>query len=217
MGARRLIWRLLSLLWRSAKSARRLIWRLLCSSSWVWPSKTWPYFTAIAGLALIIAAIAKLRGLSVISSTSGAAASFAALELFDELVSKPKLGFSCFAGGHFAVTVILFATPAKTAKQTAYAVIGGHVLASAVALLHLAALPDVAAFMTKIVLGSAVVAVMSFSGAVHPPACAFAFALVSGNKGVDFTYGPILGCCVLVACQQVWLALPGGKAKAKAA
>jgi len=34
-----------------------------------------------------------------------------------------------------------------------------------------------------------------------------ALAMVTGNKDAAFAYAPLMGCVVLIACQQVWLKL----------
>ena len=55
-------------------------------------------------------------------------------------------------------------------------------------------------------------------GAVHPPAVAMAFIwATSGQDDPLKGVGPLIGCAILVVCQQVWLELtgptPAGKAK----
>ena len=81
-----------------------------------------------------------------------------------------------------AVAVILFATPPKNAKATAYSVLGGHLIAAIAALLQLAVLPAAVAFAAKTVIVSLVVLGMKLADAVHPPACAFAMLFVVGKQ-----------------------------------
>jgi len=150
---------------------------------------------------------------AVAALTLGAAASFATLEAANLFVFLPA-GFNAVAGGHAAVTAILFCMPPKTATATAYNVLGGHALAALAGVAQLAALPASLAFASKTLITVAIVLAMKSFDAVHPPAAAFGFLAVAGNKGLVDAVGPLLGCAVLIACQQLWLQLPGPKAKA---
>ena len=170
-------------------------------------------FLAIAAACLVGAAVSKQVGMAAPSVALGAAFAFAALEAI-ELLAKPALGFGLFYPGHAPVTVILFATPAKPAQATAYGVLGGHVAATLASLAQLYAMPETIAFATKTITVGLAVLAMKLGDAVHPPAAAFALAFVGGSKTPMFAAGPLIGCVVLIACQQVWLALPAPAAAA---
>mmetsp|Transcript_43479 Transcript_43479/g.98278 ORF Transcript_43479/g.98278 Transcript_43479/m.98278 type:complete len:214 (-) Transcript_43479:472-1113(-) len=178
------------------------------------PAPVWPLLAGFALLAATAGALAKRQSLSGTAiSCLGAAASFATLEALDAGLFKP-MGFGCVSGPHAAVAVILFATPPKNAKATAYSVLGGHLIAAIAALLQLAVLPAAVAFAAKTVIVSLVVLGMKLADAVHPPACAFAMLFVVGKQGPMDVIGPLIGCGILVACQQVWLKLPAAASPA---
>ena len=45
-------------------------------------------------------------------------------------------------------------------------------------------------------------------GAVHPPAVGMAFVwATTGKTDIMGLVGPLIGCAVLIACQQAWITL----------
>ena len=130
------------------------------------------------------------------------------------LVHVAPSSFMCRRPCVAAVTAILFATPPKDLKATAWSVLGGHVVAVLVALLQLGVLPVEAAFAAKTVIVSLVVLAMKLADAVHPPACAFAFLFVMGKQGPWDAAGPLIGCAILICCQQALLQLPAASVPA---
>ena len=158
---------------------------------------------AITGL--VSSKMLKESGAGSAAAAFGALFAFALLEACEMAIFKPYAGFGIVAGGHAAVAAILFAAPAKGAKDTAYAVVGGHVVATIAYLLQLAIVPAscVAAYKTLIV--ALCIYGQKAAGAVHPPAVAFAFLSVMANKGAMDAVGPIIGCALLVAFQQTWI------------
>lgn len=57
---------------------------------------------------------------------------------------------------------------------------------------------------------------MKSADAVHPPAVSFAFLFVTGGKTYDFAIGPIVGCAVLIAAQELYtMAVGDAKQKTK--
>ena len=169
-------------------------------------------FFALAAAGMAGAYLTKQNGMATASLTLAAAASFATLEGADALV-KSSIGQSIVAGGQGAVTVILFATPAAEMTVTAKKVLGGHVVAAACALAQMAALPSALAFASKTVLVGAIIAASKAADTVHPPACAFGLLFYGASKGWYDTVGPLVGCALLIGCQQVWLGMPGPKRK----
>lgn len=91
---------------------------------------------AVVGLAGSIGC--KSAGLAAPATALGACFAFAFLELVSEAVAKPYLGFPIVAGGHAAVTCILFAMPKAPMLTTATKVIGGHILATIASIAQLA-------------------------------------------------------------------------------
>lgn len=165
----------------------------------------WPWFAAVA-LVGFVGSFAS-AGIKPLSIALGATAGFAALELADAAIFKPQFGLSVVVGGHAAVATILFAAPAKPLQATMYSVVGGHVCAVVASMVQLAFLPEQLAFAAKTMTVALVILAQTAAGAVHPPATAFAFLFVAGNKGYDFAYGPIVGCVLLVLFQQAWLSV----------
>ena len=124
------------------------------------------------------------------------------LEAADTVVPYPIV-----APPHAAVVAILFAAPAKGATDTAKAVLGGHVAAMAMAILQLKVLPMVpaAAFAAKTVIVALAVGAQKAAGAVHPPAIGIAFIwATTGQDDPMKAVGPLIGCTVLIAVQQLW-------------
>ena len=122
---------------------------------------------------------------------------------------------SVFGGRHAAVTAILFGAPAKGLQDTAIGVLGGHVIAAVLAVLQLKMIPEVAQFASKTLIVAVAVGAQKACGAVHPPAVAIAFVwATSGQTDPMKLVGPLIGCTILIAVQQVWVALTSVKAKA---
>ncbi|MCC6736075.1 MAG: HPP family protein [Bauldia sp.] len=101
-----------------------------------------------------------------------------------------------------ATTVLLFAVPGSPLSQPAN-VVGGHVLATAIALLLRAVLPDqwwAAALAVGIVIG--VLAVVRLT---HPPAGADPLVVFTADPGVSFLIAPVLvGAALLVLVATVF-------------
>lgn len=180
------------------------------------PDATWPMFVGLAILGLIGTYLAKQNGIGELAAALGAATAFAALEAAQEVIFKPQFGLSIVAGGHAAVSTILFATPAKSMADTFYGVVGGHVIATLVGMAQLALAPAALDFATKTVTVTLVILAQKALGAVHPPACAFAFMFVGGGKTYEDAIGPIVGCAVLILLQQGILAATDDGKKKKA-
>merc|ERR1719183_2155044 len=165
------------------------------------PPPNWPYFVAIAAAAVVVGQLVK--GLPPFVGTAlGAAFAFSVLEAADTFIPYPIV-----TGGHAAVTAILFATPLKSAPVAAVAkgVIGGHVIAAGAAIGLAMGLPQSAAFAIKTVIVTLAVGAQSAAAAVHPPACALAFVwATTAETDATKLVGPLIGCAVLIACQQVW-------------
>ena len=177
------------------------------------PPPTWPYFLAIAVAALAGGQLVK--GLpDWVGNALGAAFAFSILEAVS---ASSIIPYPIVAGGHAAVTAILFATPPKTAIDTARAVLGGHVIAASMALALAHGLPEAAGFAIKTVIVTLAVGAQKAAGAVHPPACALAFMWATSAETSPYKLiGPLIGCSVLIVCQQAWVAL-GKEAKAEKA
>lgn len=171
-------------------------------------------FAAAASVCLAVGIATKSSSLpAYVGSALGAAFAFSVLELAAGSIPYPIL-----AGPHAAVAAILFAAPAKGMKDTAVAVLGGHLVAMGIALLQVKYLPAQAAFAAKTIVVMLAVGAQKALGAVHPPAVAVAFIwATSGQDDPLKVVGPLIGCAILVVCQQVWLKLtvptPAGKAK----
>ena len=165
-------------------------------------------FGAIAIATLGIAAAVKGLPAYVISAL-GAACAFATLEAADTVIPYP-----CLAGPHAAVVAILFAAPAKGLYDTAFAVLGGHIVAAGIAILQLKLLPPSAAFLTKTIVVTLAVGAQKALGTVHPPACAIAFVwATSGQDDPMKLVGPLIGCTILIVVQQAFIALTASKPK----
>jgi len=170
-------------------------------------SPVWPMFAAVAVGGFVGSYLAKGAGIGALAIALGATAGFAALELADAAVFKPMAGLSIVAGGHAAVATILFATPSKPLQATMYSVVGGHIVATLAGMFQLAFVPPQLAFAAKTVTVTLVILGQTSAGAVHPPATAFAFLFVAGNKGYMDAVGPIIGCTLLVLFQQAWVSV----------
>lgn len=146
-----------------------------------------------------------------VTAALGAAFAFSVLEVADQFIPYPIV-----AGGHAAVTAILFATPPKSATATATAVLGGHVIAAGVALAQTKLLPEAAAFAVKTLVVMLAVGAQKAADAVHPPACALAFAWATSKQTDPLALlGPLIGCAVLIGCQQAWVQMTAAPAKGK--
>lgn len=183
-------------------------------ASAVEPPAVWPWFLAAALAGLAGSYACKQAGQASLATALGACFGFAALELVDATITKPFLGMPIVVGGHAAVTAILFAAPALPAATTAYKVLGGHIVATIAGLIQLNFIPPDLATLTKTLCITLAVLGQKATDSVHPPACAFAFIFVTGNKGYEFAIGPIVGCAVLIAAQQAWLAVTASGAPA---
>jgi CBS-domain-containing membrane protein len=107
---------------------------------------------------------------------------------------------------HAAVAAILFAAPPKPAGETAVAVLGGHLVAVALAILQVKFLPVQAAAVVKVLVVALAVGAQKATSTVHPPAVAMAFVwATSGNDDPLKAVGPLIGCTLLVVVQQLWL------------
>ena len=70
--------------------------------------------------------------------------------------------------------------------------------------------------LTKVIAVSLAIGAMKSADAVHPPAVSFAFLFVTGGKTYDFAIGPIIGCAVLIAAQELYtMAVGDAKQKTK--
>ena len=175
----------------------------------------WQCFIAVAAVAALAGVATAGRGLpGYVVSALGSAFAFASLEVANHFIPYPIV-----AGGHAAITAILFASPAKGAPAATHVrgVLGGHVIAAGVAIGLAKALPEAAAFATKTVIVTLVIGAQSVAGALHPPACALAFVWATTKETDPMKLvGPLIGCAVLIVCQQVWLVLTAPKAPAPA-
>jgi CBS-domain-containing membrane protein len=96
-----------------------------------------------------------------------------------------------------ATAVLLFAVPGSPLSQPAN-VVGGHVLATAIALAFRAVLPDVW-WATAIAVGVVVFALAAIR-LTHPPAGADPLVVFAADPGVFFLIAPVLvGAVLLVA------------------
>ena len=175
---------------------------------------TAPLFAVVA--AVCIAASVGAKGLpDAVKSFLGAAAAFAALEAADEFIPYPIV-----AGPHAAVAAILFAAPAMPLQKALMGVLGGHVIAMAVAIGQVMFLPEVAKWAAKTAIVAAAIGAQKAAGAVHPPACGVAFVWATSGQGDPMKgIGPLIGCVILIAVKYGIDALAGqvagGKAKTK--
>lgn len=117
------------------------------------------------------------------------------------------IGFIALLGEHSGVAlliapfgascVLLFAVPESPFSQPAN-VIGGHVLATTIAVALDQVLPDTALSMALAV--GVVIAVMHLARLTHPPAGADPLIVMQVHPGFDFVLMPVLvGAVVLVA------------------
>ncbi len=175
----------------------------------------WQCFIAVAAVAAVAGVATAGRGVpAFVVSAMGAAFAFSSLEVANHFIPYPIV-----AGGHAAITAILFASPAKGASAATHlrGVLGGHVIAGGLAIGLAKALPEAAAFATKTVIVTLVIGAQSAAGALHPPACALAFVWATTKETDPMKLvGPLIGCAVLIVCQQVWLVLTAPKAPAAA-
>ena len=188
-------------------------WSMLTSVPIMCTCADWQCFIAVAAVAALAGVVG--RGLPVfVVNALGAAFAFSCLEVANHFIPHPLV-----AGGHAAIAAILFASPAKGAPAATHVrgVLGGHVIAAGVAIGLAKALPEAAAFATKTVIVTLVIGAQSAAGALHPPACALAFVWATTKETDPMKLvGPLIGCAVLIVCQQVWLVLTP-KAKDKVA
>jgi len=146
-------------------------------------------------------------------ATISSALGFVALEAADALLFKPA-GYSCLCPPLAAVAVLLFCLPKAPASQPRN-VLGGHLVATAVALAVSMLLPPAYAIAGKTLVVAGSILAMSLTGTTHPPAAAFAYVfLATGMQPKNLLYPGFAGACILVAVQQVCLAVaPADKPK----
>uniref|UniRef100_A0A7S2DC71 HPP transmembrane region domain-containing protein n=1 Tax=Haptolina brevifila TaxID=156173 RepID=A0A7S2DC71_9EUKA len=164
-----------------------------------------------AGLAVACTAIGVAGSAlpSYAKAALGVATAFAVLEVANELIPYPLIG-----APHAAVATVLFAAPSKPLQETALTVIGGHIIAVALAVLQVKFLPAAAAALVKTLVVALSVGAQKATGTVHPPAVAMAFVwATTGNNDPLKAIGPLIGCSVLIGVQQLWIVLTSSKAK----
>ena len=169
-----------------------------------------PLFAAIAAASIgAIVAVKQLPDWA--KSCLGAAAAFSALEAADFFVPYPIV-----SGPHAAVAAILFAGPPMPLQKALMGVIGGHVVAMAIAIGQVMLLPEAAKWAAKTAIVAAAIGAQKAAGTVHPPACGVAFVWATSGQGDPMkAVGPLIGCCVLIGIKELIVALTAGDAKAK--
>ena len=147
-------------------------------------------------------------------ATISSALGFAALEIADAFLFKPQ-GFSCLCPPLAAVAVLLFCLP-KAPASAPKNVLGGHLVATAVALVVSQFLPPQFAVAGKTLTVAGSILAMSITGTTHPPAAAFAYVfLATGMTAKNLLYPGFAGAIILVIVQQLCLAVGADDEKKK--
>ncbi|EOD34924.1 hypothetical protein EMIHUDRAFT_455417 [Emiliania huxleyi CCMP1516] len=156
---------------------------------------------------------------AAIQSAIGAAVGFAALEALDTVV-KP-LGYGSSMCPPLGATAVLLFCLAKAPASSPFAVLGGYIVSSLVALAVVTFLPPDFWFLAKGLAVSGAIGGMALTGTVHPPGGAYAFLFVAQKLPAQAIPPVLLGAAALIVAQKVVQAVvaatvgPEPKAKTK--